>query len=515
MSAPGDGDTGKRGFSPHTRGLYVADANVPAVFTLRMILAEFRRRRGRAILTALGLGLGIALVIVVGALSQGLSDAQDDVLEPLAGVGTDIAVTRPLRLDDDNPLVLGPNGNITDEERALLETESGGEGRRIEFSELGNPGDPFSIDRFTTFELSFPAADAETIAELAGVTEVARQLTLDLIRVAGEVPEEGFGGPGSGRGPGAGAGAGFEFTTARVSGIEVDNPDLAEVTPESIVEGAYWSDATAREAVLSESYATREGVGVGDTVTLDDTSYTVIGLTTAVGGQVSDVYLPLAQLQAASDREGRVNRLTARADEAGSVEAVAAAIETGLVGTRATTASDLADRVEGSLVDARNLARTLGAALAVVAIVAAAALALLLTLSSVAKRTRELGTLRAVGWSTRRVVGQIVGESVALGALGGLAGVTLGVVGARIASTLMPDLEASVAPAGEVVTPFRPGADQIAESTAQAVSVGTPISIALIVLAVVLAIVVGAIAGAVAGLRASRLRPSEALRTVE
>ena len=43
------------------------------------------------------------------------------------------------------------------------------------------------------------------------------------------------------------------------------------------------------------------------------------------------------------------------------------------------------------------------------------ALAVLFTISGVSRRTREFGTLKAIGWSNRRVVGQVAGESVVQG----------------------------------------------------------------------------------------------------
>ena len=46
---------------------------------------------------------------------------------------------------------------------------------------------------------------------------------------------------------------------------------------------------------------------------------------------------------------------------------------------------------------------------------------------SVLERTREIGTLRAVGWSRRRVVTLILGETVVLSLIGGLVGIALGV----------------------------------------------------------------------------------------
>ena len=52
------------------------------------------RRRGRTILTLLGLALGVGLVIAISSLSQGLDEAQSATLDPLAGIGTDLTVTR-------------------------------------------------------------------------------------------------------------------------------------------------------------------------------------------------------------------------------------------------------------------------------------------------------------------------------------------------------------------------------------------------------------------------------------
>ena len=52
------------------------------------------RRRGRTILTLLGLAVGVGLVIAIAGLSKGLDEAQSATLDPLAGIGTDLTVTR-------------------------------------------------------------------------------------------------------------------------------------------------------------------------------------------------------------------------------------------------------------------------------------------------------------------------------------------------------------------------------------------------------------------------------------
>ncbi len=64
---------------------------------------------------------------------------------------------------------------------------------------------------------------------------------------------------------------------------------------------------------------------------------------------------------------------------------------------------------------------------------------------SVLERTREVGLLRAVGWRRRRVLWLILRESLALGLLGGLAGLAVGVAGAW-ALGLSPIMAAFVKP---------------------------------------------------------------------
>ena len=64
------------------------------MFQARYAISELRRRASRTILTALGLAAGVGLVIGIIGVSQGLNDAQTQVLSPLSKVGTDILVTR-------------------------------------------------------------------------------------------------------------------------------------------------------------------------------------------------------------------------------------------------------------------------------------------------------------------------------------------------------------------------------------------------------------------------------------
>ncbi|HSQ16670.1 MAG TPA: FtsX-like permease family protein [Anaerolineales bacterium] len=105
-------------------------------------------------------------------------------------------------------------------------------------------------------------------------------------------------------------------------------------------------------------------------------------------------------------------------------------------------------------------------------------------LMSVLERTREIGVLRAVGWSGWRVLTMILGESLVVSLLGGAAGVVSGWLALQAVGLLSPLLAGM---AGQVT----------AEHLARAFMVVLP---------------VGLIGGAYPAWRASRLPPVEALR---
>ena len=486
------------------------------MFYVQYLLAEVRRRRGRTALTALGLAVGVGLVVIVGALSKGLDDAQEQVLEPLTGVGTDLAVSRPLLVSGDDPAGRGtgdPFSQLSDEEQRLLEQENENHDAAFNYSDLGEPGERFSEVSLLSSQLSFPSSEVARIRGLDGAEDAAAGLSLRALRVEGVVPESGE--VANPHGPGGG----FEFSDLTISGVDVRKPELAAVTPEQIVEGRYFSETPelARgEAVIDLAYARQNGIAVGETTEPagEGEEFEVVGLASApLGGQASQAYVELRRLQELSDRNGRVNGIRVRADSVDAVAEVADQIEGQLPGAEVVTAADLADRVGGSLADAENLSSKLGTALAMVALVAAFLIASLLTLSSVQKRTRELGTLKALGWRQRLVVRQVTGESLVQGAVGGLLGAALGIAGAAIIDAIGPTLQASVEPESS------PGFGTFGQGTISAgstdVVLGAPVVPGLLLLAIGLALIGGLLAGAVGGLRAARLRPAEALRSAE
>ena len=160
------------------------------MFYLTYLHRELRRRLGRTVLTVLGLAVGVSLVVVVSALSTGLDRAQSKILNPLAKVGTDLVVSRPVDVPlagaGSNTAVVGgvkdsEVDSLVDENQSLFQTD---------FSKLGKPGATFERELFLpATQLTFPDSEIAKIARLPGVDEVAGALTLLAVHQKGKVPE--------------------------------------------------------------------------------------------------------------------------------------------------------------------------------------------------------------------------------------------------------------------------------------------------------------------------------------
>jgi putative ABC transport system permease protein len=302
-------------------------------------------------------------------------------------------------------------------------------------------------------------------------------------------------------------------TSYTAAGVDPAHPDSGLVTRAQLTAGSWFGSEPADQVLVNTAYAAKKGLRVGSTLSIDGTTYTVVGLVApTLTGNVSDVYFDLGTLQTVASKTDRVNEVLVKVDRSSDVPAVAAAIHDELPGAQVVTAASLAGTVTGSLSDAKNLADHLGAALALLILAGAFVIAALLTLASVGKRVREIGTLRAVGWSRRRVVGQITLETLGIGLLGGVLGLLLGLAIAGTIGLLGPTLTATSPGVGVGASTLSSLFGQSTEPVSRAVALSAPIQLSTVVLGIGVALLGGLVAGAIGGWRAARLSPSTALR---
>jgi len=486
------------------------------------LLRELRRRARQALFIALGLAVGVALVISVTAASAGVKTAQHKVLQSLYGVGTDITVTTSPTQDQGGPLGFGVRSGQGNQSRPKA-------------------GTTFSRDDLRSGQLgTIAAANVSTIAAMNGVSAATGVLTLTDTHVTGKVPNAQSFGDGS-RGPpvvgsttdGGGTQtfrSNFKISSFTVTGVPVTGSPLGTLASATLKTGRSFqaSDATSNVAVITTDYAKTQKLAVGDTLTVAGKPFTVIGTVSVPRGSTStNVYIPLARAQKLSGLTDKVNTIYVSATKNTGVSAVAHDIKKAMPKATVTTSSDLADQVSGSLSSASSLANNLGRWLSVAVLIAAFLLASLLTLSAVSRRVREFGTLKAIGWRSRRVVAQVVGESLAIGAVGAAVGVALGFAGAAVINAVAPALTATTGTTSSGPTTTGPGGGgfggppgggvlaRAADAThTVAVQLSAAVTVRSIVLAVVLALAGGLLAGALGGWRAARLRPAAALTRV-
>jgi ABC-type lipoprotein release transport system permease subunit len=305
-----------------------------------------------------------------------------------------------------------------------------------------------------------------------------------------------------------------ETKSYTVAGVNPSNTTTGLITKAQVAKGSWFGSKPADQILVNTAYADSNGIKVGQQMSIDKTTFTVAGLVNpTLTGDTSDIYFDLPTLQQLASNVGRVNEVLVSVKKSNEVNAVAAAIHKELPGAQVLTSKQLANQVTGSLSNAHTLATHLGVVGAIIVLLAAFLIAALLTLSSVAKRVREIGTLRAIGWSRRRVVRQIVAETLGIGILGGILGVGLGLgVSAAIGAfgpTLTSTTSGAAVGASTVGNLFH---QATTASASTKIPLRAPIDLAIVGLGIAAAVIGGLLAGIVGGWRAARLAPASALR---
>ncbi len=457
---------------------------------------ELLRRKRQTMLVVAALGLAVGLVVTVSATTSGVQAAQDEVLGSLYGVGTDLTVTRTaVEPGDGNgaQFQFGPPDQADQRQKVS--------GSRL----MMRPG-----------AQSLAASSVKKVAGLDGVSSAVGVLVLDSVNldgILGQAPSTSMPG-GVPSTPQGGTASNLSVGVDSVNGVDTSTTAIGPLSAADIVDGRGFSssDKDALVAQVDQTYATANEVKVGDRIEVGGKKFEVVGIVASnTGGETTaaDIYIPLARAQQLAHLGDKVSTLYVEASSSDQIEAVSSDISRSLSDVTVSTSEDLANQVSGSLASASTLVTGMGRWLSVAVVLAAVLLAALLTLSSVSRRVREFGTLKAIGWPSRRVVGQVLGEASVQGLLGGLAGIVLGLVGISVVNAVAPELSATVG-TSELPGPMSEQLQRVASVALHATA-----SPQVMVLAVAVAIAGGVIAGLFGGWRASRMRPAVALRSID
>ena len=283
------------------------------------------------------------------------------------------------------------------------------------------------------------------------------------------------------------------------------------ILPTNITSGRSLSAGESGVVLLSENNSKFFDAQVGDTITVVNETFTVIGIYSPTSNEnIQTLYMNLADAQRITNNTDYITSMRVFTTSADIVDTVASNISTLHSELTVTTQQDLLDqlqqqqsRYEEALTSAQSsLASTQATATEEILVVVAASsmIVLFVMLYTVRERTKEIGTLKAIGFSNGVVMGQFLIEGLVLSVIAGLIGIGIAAFAApTLSSVLLPSVSSTIGIGG-----------QFARAATSAVAV--TITPTLMLEALGAAIALGVLGSLYPAWRAAKIRPAEAMR---
>jgi putative ABC transport system permease protein len=289
--------------------------------------------------------------------------------------------------------------------------------------------------------------------------------------------------------------------------------DNYPILPTDIVSGQTLQPGETDDVLLSENNSAYFGVGVGGTVNILGTNFNVVGVYSPTSVEDTEMlYMNMSDAQTLTNNTGYITSLTVFANSPSDVSSVSSKI-TALhpeltVSTNQAELSDLESRQSTStntLTDAQNSltqSNQLAVEEIIIVVVATSLIVLFVMLYTVRERTKEIGTLKAIGFSNFTVMSQFMLEGVLLSAIAGVVGIAIGVYAAPKLTSLL-----AVTPTISRAVGFGGGA-----GTAAAIATSVTVTPELIGIGLGVAVLLGVVGSIYPAWRASKIKPAEAMK---
>jgi putative ABC transport system permease protein len=297
------------------------------------------------------------------------------------------------------------------------------------------------------------------------------------------------------------------------------------ILPTNITEGTNLQGGESGVVLLSLNNTKYFGVSVGDTVNILGSIFKVAGIyspqsleSTGFGQANSMLYMSLLDAQRITNDTGKISTLDVYVENSSIAGSIKNEIQTVYPNLNVQDYQDLLSRLQDAETTASNTLKTdesivgqeqtVATQEIIVAVVATSLIVLFVMLYTVRERTKEIGTLKAIGFSGWNVMSQFMLEGVLLSLVAGAVGIAIGTVGApALSGLLLPHISAFGGAFRTVgANPRIPG------SVGASVSASASISPQIMLLAFGAAALLGAVGSLYPAWRASRTRPAEAMR---
>jgi putative ABC transport system permease protein len=438
------------------------------------VLKELRYHHNRTLVNILGIGIGIALFVSINAVSTAYQKA---VSLPFKNLGADIVVQRP-------------------EKRAVDSVQPPASMRGIRL--------PFSNQ-------ILPSEDVQKLKAIEGVDSIAPSLLL------WEFDKGGF---------------------RTIMGVDLSQPSLGPVkVKEWLKEGRF--PQKEGEVIIEKHYAKFQHKKIGDTLDINGRLFSVVGLLEIrEGAQIASANLYLSLQDAQALLGGEWGGVTPVRNSAGALTPSGIVLKSNPAAEQRDINSNAVNIVYLRLKNPSllsqvktNIAKQLNAVsvsssdsalelmggvskisdqfsfiVSIIALGGAVFLIIKAMLSNLVERSREIGILKAVGWTEKDVQKQLMAEVF----LQSLAGGVLGILMGYFFSYLLGFLSVPVSIPWELN--LLPAFAKETAAAAQTVRLPVSISAGLTGISLALSLAAGGMASYMMGKRTARMKPAEILR---
>jgi putative ABC transport system permease protein len=260
--------------------------------------------------------------------------------------------------------------------------------------------------------------------------------------------------------------------------IGIDNSSLS-MDDIVITNGSVYSNDN--EVVIGKNAAQSLNKTIGETISISNQTFKVVGIY-ETGNFMDDngIVMSLSKLQNLTGDTGQVSLVLVKASSGTDASNLASTIEAKYPNQLSTSTSlSGMNRMNNGL----DVIKSGSWAVSLLAVLVGGIVVLVTMMKAVSERTREIGVLRAIGWSQKRILSMIIGESLVLSLIAIVVGLAIGIGLVELLSTT------------QILQGITPS-----------------FSASLILKGIGVALFLGIIGGIYPAYRASRLSPTEALR---
>lgn len=209
-------------------------------------------------------------------------------------------------------------------------------------------------------------------------------------------------------------------------GIDPNGTGLADI---SLKEGRIFEDG-ANEVILGEIYAEDNEYELGDNIKIDGKDFEIVGIyETGDSNMAGGVFTSISKVGEIMDDEDSISNIYVKVAKGIDAQEVADRIDA-KYGDNITTITSVMEMKQ--MADMLNMLQASTWAISLLAIVVGGLGIINTMLMSVFERTREIGVLKAVGWSDKRILLMIVGESLVITVVSAIIGSLIGFLGCTL-----------------------------------------------------------------------------------